>query len=380
MIIEAFLRWTQTASANDRAKAAGSLTRGFLAGFMDAADSHAAEAALSFLLDDPSPKVRLAIAEEMAGSVDAPRAIVHALARDQIEVAGHVIAFSPVLSDGDLIDIVADCLPEIQRVVAMRPTVSAGVCAAIAEVGEVEAVCDMLENDGAEIASVSLRRIVERFGDEVEVRARLLNRPGLPCDVRQRLVVSVGEALAISDLIRRAVGDGRVKRITEDACRAATLDIAANLPLAELPALVEHLRVSGQLSAALLIHSLCQGNVDFYAAALVSLSGQPLERVRGIVVDGKTAALRALTTAAGLPRACVPVFVSATLMWREDTQRSHKPFMGSTAERLVAAFAGAAEEDSDVADLLMLVEKLNFSHRRRLAREEALALAGVRAA
>ena len=40
----------------------------------------------------------------------------------------------------------------------------------------------------------------------------------------------------------------------------------------EIPALVEHLRMSGRLTPAFLIHALCAGNVDFFASAVVSLS------------------------------------------------------------------------------------------------------------
>jgi uncharacterized protein (DUF2336 family) len=380
MIIGAFLRWTERATAGDRAKAAASLTRAFLKGSMSAEDRRAAEAALTFLLDDPSPKVRLAMAREMAGSLDAPRTMVHALARDQIEVASHIVGFSPVLSDGDLIDIVGDCMPEVQRVVAMRPGLSVAVSAALAEVGHVRSVCDLLENDRASIAGISLRRIVARFGGEPAVRARLLERDSLPCDVRHQLVLDIGLALARSEFVKRTIGDGRLHRITRDACQQATLQIAADVPAEELPALVEHLRISGELTTAFLMHALCQGNIDLYAAALVSLSGQSPARVRSIIVDGRIAALKALANAAGISHRCTPVFVSATSMWREAMRRGELATTASIADRLVAEYAACATGCGEVADLLMLVEKLNFTYRRRVARHEALSMNAVRAA
>lgn len=376
MIIEAFLRWSEHATAGERSAAAGALARAFVEREMAPEDRRAAEAALTLLLDDPSPKVRLAIAAAMATSLRAPRAIIHALTRDQIEVAGRVVAFSPVLSDGDLVDIVADCAPDVQRIVAMRQALSRPVSAAIAEVGGVAAVCDLLDNAGASIAPMTLRRIVERFGESAEVRACLLARPDLPCEIRHGLVMGVSAALAQFDLVRNTIGDRRVARITRDACLQATLHLAEHAGTDELAELVEHLRTEGHLTPALLMHALGLGRIDFFCEAIISLTDQPGTRVRGIIVDGRAAAMRALYRAAGISPATADVFVTATLIWRDGTRKRGISTTASVADRLMAAFAGAADENEEVADLLMLVEKLNMAYRRRVAREAALAMTG----
>jgi hypothetical protein len=54
---------------------------------MDFEERCAADAAMTLLLDDPSPKVRLALAEAVASSRTAPPQIVTALAGDQYEIA-----------------------------------------------------------------------------------------------------------------------------------------------------------------------------------------------------------------------------------------------------------------------------------------------------
>lgn len=379
MIIDAFLKWSETAPARDRAKAAGALAAAFVGGAVAASERNAAQTALTYLLDDPSPKVRLAIACAMAHSVAAPRPIVHALTRDQLEVASRIVAFSPVLSDGDLVDIVADCLPEIQRVVAMRETVSMAVSAAIAEIGEWQAVCDLLENPGARVAAVSARRIVERFGDVAEIRSALLARPDLPGDVRHGLVVRIGDALAAAPFVRSALGEARVERITRDACQQATLHLCDEAEGTELGALVEHLRIQGQLTPALLAHALCRGSIDFFAAALVSLTGRSERRVRSIVADGRMAVMSALYRSAGLSPAIADVFVTATHLWRNATRRGIAASASSIAEKLMERHAHDADANRDIADLLMLIEKLNLAHRRAVAREDAAAMA-VRAA
>ena len=102
-------------------------------------DRCAAEAALTLLLDDPSSKVRLAMAEALSMSHHAPLQIISALASDQPEVASLVLARSPLLTDADLIDRVATGQKATQKLIADRPIVSMSLAAAIAEIGEPEA-------------------------------------------------------------------------------------------------------------------------------------------------------------------------------------------------------------------------------------------------
>src|SRR5690606_5786815 len=149
MIIRKFLEWSQSAPAGDRARAAGLLARAYLHSHMTAPERRAVEAAMMVVLDDRSPKVRLALAEALAGSATAPREIICALANDQIEIAGRVLAVSPAFADADLVDFVADGRCGVQRAIASRQRLPAGVCAAIAEVGHRTAVCDLLDNPGA---------------------------------------------------------------------------------------------------------------------------------------------------------------------------------------------------------------------------------------
>src|SRR5690606_22447350 len=137
---------------------------------------------------------------------------------DQIEVAGRVIALSPVLADNDLIEIIASGRLPLQRFVAFRCPLPVSVAAALAEVGEAEAVADMLDNAHVSIARISLRRIAERFGDHAEIRDRLFERADLPCNVRQGLMERLGAALAGSDFVRAAIGGSRGRKVTEEAC------------------------------------------------------------------------------------------------------------------------------------------------------------------
>lgn len=368
MIIEAFIRWIETARAADRANAAAALARAFLRPDLADEQRQAALLAMSHLLDDPSPQVRLSLARALAHSSHAPRAIMIALAEDQPEIACTVVALSPVLSDADLIDLAATGGPLLGGFVASRAGLSRSVAAALAEVGDEGAAHILLENETASISSRSVSRIAERFGHCAAIRRLLLERDDLPADARQSLVEQVSTALARSDLVRMVLTRPRLERLTLDACETASVAIAGDVSVAELPALVEHLRSKGKLTPALLIHALCSGKSDFFSYAMVALSGLEERRVRSLLASGRMHAVRALFEAAGLQRDIAMVFVEATLLWR---QAGEVLTTQSICDRLLDICGRPADPNSPVALLLDLVEKLQRSELRATARSYA---------
>lgn len=379
MLVQSFIRWSETAKTSERAQAANALARAYSNGKMDVEERRAAEAAMLMLTEDASPKVRIALADGLSTTAHAPRVLLLALANDQIEVAARVIALSPVLTDSDLVDIVATGRTTLQQLTACRQRLGVAVCAAIAEVGDAAAVLEMLDNPSAHIAGISLKRLAERFGENPEIRCQLLERSDLPCTLRQDLVEKIGAALADFGLARSTMGGERLKKVTEEACRDATLRLTETVPAIEIPALVEHLRIAGRLTPAFLMHALCAGNVDFFAASMVSLSGVIDSRVRGILVEGREPAMRALYRESGLSGNLVPLFISATLMWRQASRSSHGVAAGQVAEQLIFKYGEQAISDPLVGDLLRLVENMHIAWQRQAGRDYAQKLGDIAA-
>ena len=129
MVVSHFLRWICTARVSERAAAANALARAYVNSDLPFEDRCAAEAALTLLLDDASSKVRLAMADALSMSHYAPLQIISALASDQPEVAGVVLARSPLLTDADLSNRVASSAKVTQKVIADRPIVSIALSA-----------------------------------------------------------------------------------------------------------------------------------------------------------------------------------------------------------------------------------------------------------
>jgi len=378
MVVERFVKWCDTATSSQRAEGAAILSRALVEGRITAADRPAADAALMLLLDDPSPKVRQAMALELADGRAAPRAVLRALCEDNDSIACIVASRSPLLSDDDLIDFVATGSETLRGAIADRRLVSARVAAALAELAESDTCVALLSNPGAGIASISYRRIAERQADVAAVRGALLARDDLPSTVRQTLILRTGQALAELPMLRNLVGGPRADRLALEACERATALLADTVCEAEVPALIEHLRASGQLNVAFLLRTVCAGNIDLFAAALVRLSAMSDRRVRSILADGRQNAVRTLITAAGLPSASAPLFGSAVAIWRDLASGRLSAAAEDVPQLVMQRVAGVLVEtrgDSGFDEIMRFLHRLAGETSREAARQHARQLA-----
>ncbi len=373
MIVQAFLRWSEKAGSTERAKAAYALGRTYLQSDLAQENRDAAYMTMTYLLDDPSPRVRLALAEALADAPDAPRAILVSLAEDQPEIACTVITRSPALSEADLVDIAARGESLTRSLIAARPGLARGVCAALAEVGDLPETIIMLENDQAFITPFSLRRIAERHGGDADVRDLLLRREELPADARHLLVRRISEALAGSSLVHAMIARQRAEGLFREAEDSATILIASNVSSSELPSLVEHLRQRLELTPALLIHAVCSGRLEFFTAAMVNLSGLDDRKVRAILATGRPHALKALFQSVGLFGDVVGVFIEATMMWRRAARSQIPEAPASVSAELLAHFRDVDGSEA-LFELLHAVRKLTLTEERQKARHYAEAL------
>ncbi len=369
MIVRQFLHWVRTACPGERAEATSALARAYLFSDLTADDRSAAEGAMIMLLDDPSPLVRLALADNLAASQKAPSPVIHALAFDQPEIAAVVVERSPLFIDADLVDLVATSNSAVQTAVARRVPLQCAVAAALAEVGAPEACLVLIENPGAEVALFSIDRIVDRFGHIAAIREALFVRADLPAPTRQALVSKLSSALADCVAARDWLDVERAQRVAKDACEKATVALAAEFPEVEVRPLVRNLCESGQLTAGLILRALLSGNVVLFEQALAELSGLPLERVRGLIQAKIGPGFRALFDKAGLPPSTWPAFREATDAMRE-AQHLEEPGGASRLkrrmiERVLTGCSNAAI--GEVEPLLTLLRRF----ATEAAREEA---------
>jgi uncharacterized protein (DUF2336 family) len=369
MIVRDFLQWVRTAPAGERAEATSALARAYLYSDLSPDDLGAAEGAMLMLLDDPSPLVRRALADALAASPEAPPTVVFALAADQPQIAAPVLALSPLFVDADLVDAVATGSAAVQASIASRAALPRSVAAAIAEVGTAEACLLLVENWDADIAPFTLDRIVERYGHLAAIREPLLARADIPVSTRQTLVAKLSETLAGFVAGREWLDIDHAHRIAREACEKATVAIAAETPSIEVRPLIRHLRVSGQLTAGLILRALLSGNIVLFEEALAELTGMPVARVSSLVHDSGSVGLRALFDKARLPHSTYPAFKEAIEAMREGGFLSEPGGAARLKRRMIERVLTrcAGEEIGDLEPLLTLLRRF----ATEAAREEA---------
>ena len=373
MVVSHFLKWIHTARVNERAAAAAALARAYVGHDLPFEDRCAAEAALTLLLDDPSAKVRKAMAEALALSHHAPLQIVSALASDQPEVAAVVLARSPLLTDADLTERVASGHKTTQVLIADRAAVSMELSAVIAEIGEAEACRTLVANEGAEIAPLSFRRMAERHGHVAPLREALIADRRLPADCRHMLLVKLGDVLKGSPLVVASMGISRAERVLKDACVKASLTLIDGTRSEDHAALIAHLRVRGDLTASFIIRAVAHGKVDFFGSVLVALAGSSEQRVRSLLAAGSDVALSAVLRSAGLADAVHGILIRALKVWREVANGKRVAGAQEVSWLMLKELGGQAAQ----GDLAALLKSIHLDALRENARGHALAIAAA---
>lgn len=123
-------------------------------------ERHMAGDVLVELLRDADVELRESVAKRLVRLNEAPRTILVILAKDDIQVARHVLEESKSLSDSDLIQICRKVSGEHRKVIAKRRKVSDAVADAIVEFLEEDVVETLLKNKGSSFSETALQRIL----------------------------------------------------------------------------------------------------------------------------------------------------------------------------------------------------------------------------
>ena len=390
MLCGQFLTWAQRAPAGDRAEAARALAQAYLYSDLDPIELGEMERTMTCLLDDPSALVRRALAEALAPAVDAPHHLVSSLANDQADVAVPILARSPLLADAELIDAAALGETPAQCAIAARPALSAAVAGALAEVGTRAAVLVLCRNAGATLAEVSAARIVERFGQDGDVREALGGRRDVSPPLRERLVAATAESLLAFVTGCGWISPERARRVSTESAERATLSVARDAAerdgIEGLRRFTRHLREVGRLTPALMLRALLTGDVALFEGALAELSGQNLGRVAALLGQRGGLGFSALYRAAGLPEPLMPAFRHALDAARSADPRAGTPSLERRAVARVIAACGPVKGASALTALLRRLEaeamrdETRRSQRAVIAAMQPPALADLRAA
>ena len=267
---------------------------------------------LDRLAEDSVAEVRAIIAEALKNVTDADPALINRLARDaEIIVAVPILECSTVLTDQDLLDIIAgNPAPGALSAISRRNYIDASVTSAIVATHDSPAITNLLKNGNAQLKESVLDSLIEQSVHEPTWQEPLVYRPELNQRSASRLAEVVAMHLLDRILARQDLPPETIhavaKIVGERLRQQAALPKPG--PSAEsiekrYAARVEKARIAfakGKLDELTLMVMLLTDPTEDMVVALAARSGLPVKSVLDMVEAQSPRAACALSWAAGL--------------------------------------------------------------------------------
>lgn len=268
---------------------------------------------LTVLASDAATRVRL-LATILPAMPEAPRDVILRLAHDPvIAVSDPVLRFSPLLTDTDLLELLATPPhPGTATAIAVRPGLSARIADEIATHADTGAVRSLLENRSAQIQEATLDALIGRAGSQPEWHEPLIRRPILSTRAVRalaRLVAAhlIEVMLTRNDLTPDLAEDLR-QRLHQRLIEPWDEHSPARLPDKDLIDQIHAMHAEGNLAEHTLLQAAADGDHRRVAAILQVRTGIPIETLDRAIARRSAKALVSLTWRAQLSmRAAIAV-------------------------------------------------------------------------
>jgi uncharacterized protein (DUF2336 family) len=271
---------------------------------------------LQDLARDQIPRVRQIVSEALKDIAGAPPEIIKRLARDaDLMVAAPVLQFSPVLTDDDLIAVIAEGAASGQlAAISRRDGLAEDVSDAVAGSLDEFAIAALLANDSAQIREETLDAIIEQAASVPEWHAPLVSRPQLPSGAAVRLAQFVADQLLDVLQNRKELNAAAIDAVSSEVRRRLTEPLLPGQPLGgsqitaitvtesdPIHASVIRQHAAGKLLVDDIYRALDKGDRNFVASALAVRAEIPLAIVIATIKSKSAKGLTALVWKAGIP-------------------------------------------------------------------------------
>ncbi|MHB1206060.1 MAG: DUF2336 domain-containing protein [Rhodospirillaceae bacterium] len=263
-----------------------------------------AEDIFRLMVRDAEVRVREALSANLKSNPHVPHDVALALAKDVDSVALPMLSASEVLTQDDLIQIVASQgTPVRLDAIAGRAQVGERLSAAIVDAGSESVVARLLANPGAAFSEPTLHRVVDRFGDSEVVQEPLVSRDVLPVTIAERLVTRVADHLRTHILAKHNISPEVATDLVLHSRERATVGLAMGASEDSLAALARQLSEKERLTASLVLRAICMGNLRFFEHAVAVLARVPVANARLLIHDRGGLGFKTVWAKAGLPGA-----------------------------------------------------------------------------
>jgi uncharacterized protein (DUF2336 family) len=349
-----FVSLSQSLDSEERGSAAHLSALAYLNHIGPADEQAALYAALIGFLDDPSVKVRAALAYGLLHSSEAPRPIMLALLHDSAIIARAVLQYSPVLIDADLLGLVRTLDVSMLVAVSQRASLSPRLATAIVARGHDAVTLRLLRRRDVAVGDSLLAELATAQGDSAEMRGALLARKDLPATARLLLIQKATEALRGARIVKGAVAEDRLNRVLRDSCDTALSAIGEREAGRNSAAdYVSVLIVSDRVNTRVLLHGVVTGHVMFFAECLAELAQTPRAKVFALLENGSRPALNALLARCGLDEGVRNLLARLVLYARSadlaDDAAARHYVVTALTEELIAEHDGVIPEELEEA-------------------------------
>lgn len=348
-----FVELSQSGDSEARGQAAHLAARAYLA-HSGPADEHAAlYAALIGFLDDPSVKVRAALAYGLLHAPGAPRPVLLALLQDAEIIARAVAQYSPALLDADLIATIRQAEPAVLAAIGLRTSISPRVAEALVARDRPDVTLALARRTDIAFGDALLLRLAERGRSDAKLRGALLERRDLPAAGRLSLVEAAIGALRQARVVKGAIQPRRLERLLRNAADTAMSAIGEREAAGAKPAFAAELVSADRVSTRVMLHAIVTGHVLFFADCIAELSGIGSEKVFSLLENGAAPALNALLLRCGLGEGVRRMVVHLIFHARDadlaDDAAARHYVVTALTEELIAEYDGAIPPELEEA-------------------------------
>ncbi len=299
------------------------------------------------LVREAETDLRVKLADRLSHVTWAPRELILAMARDEIEVARPIISASPVLTESDLLCLLIEATLEHKIEVARRPFISELVVESIIEESEPMVLAALAANQTADMGLVQLTRMVAASRRLAALRSPLVRHPKLTLDLAYALYAWVGETLKRSLLERYQVDEWELQKALSDSVRDLRVGAMDSVALLDGPSaddeleqqLITKLDAAGQLRPGYLLRCLREGKLSLFKASLARLGGFERSKIDAAIDTGREDLLALVCSTVGIDRSVFPTIYSLVT----DLMGRRHGSSPSTASEISTAFSVAPD-------------------------------------
>jgi uncharacterized protein (DUF2336 family) len=254
---------------------------------------------------DVEMAIRVALAQRLAEDTTAPHDLILLLVDDTVEVARPLILNSPLLTETDVLRLIAHAGVGHLEAVAGRPNIGTPVTDELARSNHESVLVALVRNVTAKISEGTYQALVQKSRALTELQEPLIRRPDLPPQLANNMCEWVSDALKSFIATHYHVPPKAVQHALTDAVRMVKSPPpeSKDQPADSAQKLIDKLSSSGQLKTGFLMRVLSQGQADLFDLAFSRLLEMELNAFRNAFYNGGARAVALSCRAVGIDRA-----------------------------------------------------------------------------